>query len=367
MRAAFIGAVAALVLGAPAAVLAQEVPAPTGEEIAPDPAALPLVIIDPGHGGRDAGATGLLPDGTETGLTPRRDGRGRVRIYEKDVNLDLAVRLQGYLVGRGYPTVMTRTIDKAGGDRPFRGVSRDLRDRVRIANRAARAQPDRESIFISLHSNAFRPTSRGTETFHFYAAGAPARRLARLVHQEVLFRIGLADRGVKRAGFFVLKRTTMPAILLEGAFLSNPDEALLLASPDFRQQVVEGAGAGIERYVREEGATPSPPTAEPAPVEPLRVRYWVTAGVFAKRSEALRRLRRVKRLGFDAVVRPRHHPRLERNVFHVVTGQFIFLRNAKEMRAQLRGKGLPGKVGSALAPARTATARRYGRGNPPCS
>ena len=79
--------------------------------------------------------------------------------------------------------------------------SRDLRDRVVLANRAARANPDRTSIFVSLHSNAFRTTSRGTETFHFYAAGAPARRLARLVHEEVVFRVGLPDRGVKRAGF----------------------------------------------------------------------------------------------------------------------------------------------------------------------
>lgn len=326
-----------------------EAPTPDGE--------LPLVIVDPGHGGRDGGAEGILPKGTVTGLTERRDRRGRLLILEKDVNLDVAVRVEGYLRGRAYPTAMTRTLDRAGGDTPFRSESADLRARVVVANRAARRHAGR-ALFVSVHSNSFRHSSRGTETFHFYSGGAEARALARSVQREVVAHLGIPDRGVKKAGFFVLRRTQMPAILVEGAFLSNPDEALLLAREDFRQALAEGIGAGIEAHVAGRGASPSAPSNDPAPrTEPLRIRYWVTAGAFRRRAQALRRAGVVERKGFEAIVRTRRAPRTGRRTHYVVTGQFIFLVNAKRQRAQLRRARLPGRVASATPPRREPTRR----------
>jgi len=82
-------------------------------------AAAPIIAIDPGHGGADGGAVGVLPAGTVTGLPVRINGStGETNILEKDVNLDVARRVDAYLKARGYLTVMTRTQDLAGGDKP---------------------------------------------------------------------------------------------------------------------------------------------------------------------------------------------------------------------------------------------------------
>lgn len=309
-------------------------------------AALPLVAVDPGHGGRDTGAVGILPPGTDTGLTPRADSKGRTAIYEKDVTLDVAQRLDAWLRARGFPTVMTRTQDLAGGDVPYTTAGADLRARTRIANESG------AELFVSIHENSLNARSTGTETYHFYYASPAARALAILIHQEVVFRLGLPDRGVRRAGFYVLKNTVMPAVLLEGAFLSNPGEALLLSRADVRQQLAEAVGTGLVRYVEGGGAPGSPAYGAPPTVKPLVIKYRVTAGVFRRRALALRRLAVVRKAGTDAVIRKRYTPRARATLHYVVTGQFIFLENARQQRDALRARGLPAMIGSAKAPAR---------------
>jgi N-acetylmuramoyl-L-alanine amidase len=303
--------------------------------------ALPLVAVDPGHGGRDTGAVGVLPAGTGTGLTPRSDARGRTVIYEKDVTLDVAMRLDAWLRARGFPTVMTRTQDLAGGDVPYTGARADLSARTRLANESG------AELFVSIHENSLNARSSGTETYHFYYASPAARALAILVHQEVVFRLGLPDRGVRKAGFYVLKHTVMPAVLVEGAFLSNPEEALLLARADVRQQLAEAIGTGVVRYVEGGGAPGSPAYGAPPTVKPLIIRYRVTAGAFRTRAQAVRRLKAVRRAGTEAVIRKRYTPRVRATLHYVVTGQFIFLENARQQRNALRLKGFPAMIGSA--------------------
>ena len=204
--------------------------------------ALPFVAIDPGHGGGDTGTVGFLPPGTPTGLVPRVDAQGRTAIEEKDVNLDIGLRLDAWLRAQGVRTLLTRTQDLAGGDRSYTTEGADLAARVEIANTAG------AEIFVSVHNNALAPTSSGTETYHFYYSSTAARTLAESVHAQLLPALGLPDRGVKSAGFFVLRHTRMPAILVEGAFLSNPSEALLLADPAVRQRLAEAIGRGIVAY-----------------------------------------------------------------------------------------------------------------------
>lgn len=230
-------------------------------------AALPYVAVDPGHGGGDAGAVGQLPQDTPTGLPPRTDSSGRTVLYEKDVNLDVAVRLDAWLRSQGGRTLMTRTGDLAGGDRPYTTVGADLRARVDIANEAG------VDLFVSVHNNALGPTTSGTETFHYYYSSAASRLLAQDVQAEMVAALGLPDRGVKTAGFYVLRNTRMPAILVEGGFLSNPTEALLLADPATRQRMAEAVGRGVARFAARSVAAPPrlQPTIGPWRTRPARV------------------------------------------------------------------------------------------------
>jgi N-acetylmuramoyl-L-alanine amidase len=307
-----------------------------------------LVAIDPGHGGADAGAIGVLEEGTQTGLPERRRG-ARLVIYEKDVNLDVAQRLDAWLRARGYETLMTRTQDLAGGDRPYTTVKADLAARVARANQA------RATIFVSVHSNSLTRRSTGTETYHFYSAGASAKALAERIHEDFVAKVGLPDRGVKRAGFYVLKYTAMPAVLVETGFLSNPDEATVLASPEVRQRMAEAIGTGIVRHLANE---PAGGGERAAADEPPPIRYWVTAGRFTSLKAARRRAARVRKAGLEAVIVRRYSSRLDRKINHVVTGRFAYLSNARRMRTVLRDLRLPGRIGSAVAPTRSASGRR---------
>lgn len=221
--------------------------------------ALPYVAIDPGHGDKDPGAVGVLPPGMRTGLIPRIDGRGRTLLLEKDINLDISLRLDRYLRNRGARTLLTRTTDLAGGDRPYTTLGADLGARTAIANEAG------VDIFVSVHNNALGPTTSGTETFTYYSSSRAARLLAEEVQRAIVARLGLPDRGVKTAGFYVLRMTRMPAVLVEGGFLSNPTEAALLARPRTRQAMAEAIGAGVVTWHARGGLT-----VGDAPVRRLR-------------------------------------------------------------------------------------------------
>jgi len=176
-----------------------------------------LVCLDPGHGGSDPGAS---YNGVE----------------EKVPNLDIALKARKILLDMGYRVIMTREDDTY--------VS--LEDRCRIANSA------NASIFVSIHNNAYTTTSSGTETYAYYDS-EDGRKLATYVHKEVVKRLGRPDRGVKEAGFYVLKNTDMPSCLLEGLFLTNPEEAALLQKDEVRQKIAEGVATGVDLYLKDPG------------------------------------------------------------------------------------------------------------------
>ncbi|MGI6037990.1 MAG: N-acetylmuramoyl-L-alanine amidase [Limnochordia bacterium] len=180
---------------------------PTGEGL--------IVVIDPGHGGIDPGALG--PSGT----------------MEKDIVLDVALRLQRLLEAVGVEVLMTRTDDRYV----------DFPDRVRDA------RVDRAHIFISIHANAFRfQEAQGTETF-FHPAREDSRPLAECLQEALVNSLGRIDRGVKnRRDLYVLREARIPAVLVEIAFLNHPEEEALLVTEEFRQLSAEGLFTGISQY-----------------------------------------------------------------------------------------------------------------------
>jgi N-acetylmuramoyl-L-alanine amidase len=172
------------------------------------------VVIDAGHGGHDNGAT------------------SRYAGQEKDLALDVAMRLQPKLRAAGFETVLTRSNDQFIA----------LDQRARISNRQENA------IFVSVHFNcAPQSHARGSEVYYKSRVSAP---IARNILNQILAISGTTSRGVKTANFRVLKRATFPAVLVECGFVSNPYEGRRCASGAFRESVAQAIARGIviQRY-----------------------------------------------------------------------------------------------------------------------
>ncbi|MDR7443203.1 MAG: N-acetylmuramoyl-L-alanine amidase family protein [Armatimonadota bacterium] len=173
-----------------------------------------VVAIDPGHGGTDPGAIG------GTGLA------------EKDVVLDVGLRLRAFLERQGIRVVMTRETD----------LFVDLGARVPIALREG------ATVFVSIHANAsVRSVIRGVETYYLKPDGM---RLATLIQEELARSLGIPDRGIRTANFKVLRDSPVPAVLVEIGYLTNPMDEALLRTPDFREAVAQAIGRGILRFLR---------------------------------------------------------------------------------------------------------------------
>ncbi|MEI7955183.1 MAG: N-acetylmuramoyl-L-alanine amidase [Verrucomicrobiota bacterium] len=169
------------------------------------------VVIDPGHGGHDRGG--------QSG-----------QVYEKHLALDTAIRLEGQLRQRGINTVMTRRSDYF--------VS--LPERVNLANGY------RDAIFVAVHYNyTWKSDVSGLETYY---CTPQSQQLAQCVHASVTARVPSPNRGVKFARYFVIRNTTIPAILVECGFVSNPSERERMKSAWFRDGLARGIAEGIMRY-----------------------------------------------------------------------------------------------------------------------
>ena len=174
-----------------------------------------LIVIDPGHGGRDPGAIGV------TGLE------------EKRVNLEIAVQLERNLRQAGYNTCLTRKSDRF----------------IPLVERAQLANLKQADLFISIHANSNpRATVHGTATYAHWYASKKNWALAWYVQSEMIKRTSLADNGLKAANFSVLRGAKMPAILVETAFLSHAQEEKLLNSVSFQSKAAAGIAAGVENY-----------------------------------------------------------------------------------------------------------------------
>ncbi len=175
-----------------------------------------VVLIDPGHGGKDPGAIGI----------------GGVR--EKDIILPIGVKVAQILQQNGVQVIMSRNSDYF----------------VSLEGRVAMAARARADVFVSIHANsagAGRPDVNGLETY-YYDSGLS---LARIVHSNILQSLNVRDRGVRRARFYVLRKSSMPSILVETGYLTGRVDVANLQSSNYQNQMAEAIARGILQYLKQ--------------------------------------------------------------------------------------------------------------------
>ena len=194
------------------------------------------IVLDPGHGGHDNGATSVWGN-------------------EKTFTLDVALRTKEALEQMGFKVYMTRSSD----------VFIPLEDRVRYANQFSNA------LFISIHFNSGGASASGLETYTLAPRGVPSMAadgpmlsdyepcagnvcdaenmaLATATHASMVYHSQLYDRGIKRARFVVIRDIKIPGVLIEGGFLSNPEDSRKIASTAYRQQMAMSIANAARNY-----------------------------------------------------------------------------------------------------------------------
>lgn len=215
------------------------------------PAHAAHIFIDPGHGGIYSNAN-----------------LASLGVYEKTVNLQISLKLRAELVRRGHTVSMSRTTDKAVGltDRPTwkytdttdtwawaaDGITRyadgvprdDLQARCDLANAAG------ADLFVSVHNNGDASTlASGYETFSAASEDRLGALLAGYVHKAVIDATPLKDRGAKSTAFYVIKWSHMPAILIEGGFLTNATDRAYVTSTSGQTTIARAMADGIEGFL----------------------------------------------------------------------------------------------------------------------
>lgn len=179
-----------------------------------------LIVIDPGHGGKDPGA------------------RAQKKYNEKHFCLATAKLLQQHLKKMGYNTLMTRTKDSY----------------IPLSKRANLANKEQATIFVSVHYNSsHNPKARGLEVFFNESLSkqwrsSQSKRLAKNILSHMTLLTKEPSRGVKQANFTVLINTWMPAVLVEGGFMSNTEDMELIQKSSYWNKIALGIARGIDDY-----------------------------------------------------------------------------------------------------------------------
>ena len=191
------------------------------------------IFLDPGHGGSDSGA---VANG----------------VREKDLTLSVYNKVSSRLASLGYSVLTSRNTDKDVG----------------LVSRADQANKSNADMFLSIHFNAGgRGASYGIETYYYKpeAGYTPAinkenhnnperleksRKLANKVQQNLLYKTGAYDRGVKRASFAVLRETSIPSILVELGFIDNQEEVKKIKTNEYQDKLADGIVDGIVEYYK---------------------------------------------------------------------------------------------------------------------
>lgn len=179
-----------------------------------------VIVLDAGHGGSDPG-------------TVWED------VYEKDINLAIAMKVEEILQDAGYTVIMTRTDDSAVY----------LRERVELA------EYHDADAFVSIHQNALEndTVTSGIEVYCNERSNQNSPALASAIHSALLGETGADDQGVENnSTLFVVRRCSVPACLVETGFLTSASERQLLLSETYQQQLAAGIAAGIQTFLQAE-------------------------------------------------------------------------------------------------------------------
>ena len=192
---------------------------------------LPVIVIDAGHGGEDSGA---VANG----------------VLEKDINLDIALRLRDMLRVCGFEVVMTRDADVSIYD----SSSSTIRSKKQsdLKNRAAIINKSKDQILVSIHQNKFEQEKySGTQVF--YSTNDPdSERLAQAIRQSVRGMLQPDNqRELKPAGdsIYILREAQIPAVIVECGFISNREEASKLSDEEYRRQMAFAICCGVTEYL----------------------------------------------------------------------------------------------------------------------
>ena len=192
-----------------------------------------IIVVDPGHGGMDSGAIGR-----------------QTRVQEKEITLAISQRLAQSLSQAGAMVVMTREADVDLCE----GVEGSLLTKKRhdLSQRVAKAEKVKADLFLSIHTNA-DPSPRwyGAQTF-YYANSEESRRLAICIQDELVRILGNNNRKAKEGVFFVMEKTTMPTVIVEVGFISNPREEQLLSDPLYQSRIAYAILSGLVKYSAKE-------------------------------------------------------------------------------------------------------------------
>lgn len=180
-----------------------------------------VVIIDPGHGGKDP-------------------GKVAGKVMEKDINLEIAKKLQKYLELADCTVIMTRVDD----------MSKSTGKKADMYKRKTTANGSQADIFVSIHQNSFSDASaKGAMVFYFNESDN-SKRLAECIQKQIKSFVDYRNKmeAKSNGNYFVLRQTTMPAVLVECGFLTNPTEKNRLMNPDYQDRMAWAIYMGIIDY-----------------------------------------------------------------------------------------------------------------------
>ena len=182
-----------------------------------------IITLDPGHGGSDPGAIGA------SGLK------------EKQITLEISMRVKELLEKEGAKVFMTRTTDKDV-------YAPNASDRAELQARVNVAEKHNSDLFLSLHINSSVNKSVGGFSSYYYPKTDNDLKIAKAIQDKFAKNFGVDNLGVRQANFYVVKRCSMPATLLEMCFISNPKEEKLMKSKWFQKKTARLIVEGVKNY-----------------------------------------------------------------------------------------------------------------------